>query len=231
MISPYHSVYILLLGLSFSAFLVLMLLLERGEICKGQQSRIQNQMATIASITSLSLVAGFAASVTLWALLPLVIAVVSAWVLCASKNKLKEKRSIENKLWWRFGAPLALAYAILLFSQFPASIAGLPAGLALGHCMLLRAKYRIEAFDKILPAAAAVLGMLLLVVICVIALQHEQAQLLVQHCIVYASCFLASILLWIWPLFSQRKAPAQLVMIVCLGLLVSGYAFYQISII
>lgn len=229
----YQSLAIILAPTAAYSFLLLMLVHYKGQICAGQRSRLSQQFATLWSLSSLGLVSTLVAERHAWAIITLLgLSVVIGWILSIRQLRLAGKRTLDTRIWWLSGAPLILASLIISITHPYSILAMLLAALAVTHWIMVKAKHRLSAFDRILPICAiAVLAL----TVCLCALQiyqyGEQPLLseLTRKFIHLVGFSLAGMLIWLLPLLKDMEPTAGQLGATSLSLIIAGIAVTELQ--
>lgn len=225
-VSFYQQIYPILTLMPIAASGFLALILTKGEICPGQRKRISENMISIWAVLALGLMMGVEAYASLYTLVFGGVAVLSGIALNLLQARLAGKRSVPGH-WLKVPIFLALAAGLILLWQWQQPVLLLEAlllGAVFAHVILLRANYRLTAFNTILPAVGLVCAVLLMLSLGLIAyLSGDPAALVqVQSFVIYrALILLAALGIWGIPLFSQHKYSPNLVSVTTVLLLFS----------
>lgn len=225
-VSFYQQIYPILTLMPIAASGFLALVLTKGEICPGQRKRITENMISIWAVLALGLMIGVESYASLYTLIVGGAAVLGGIVLNLLQARLAGKRVIPGR--WLAG-PIVLAQiaGVIILWQWRQPVLLLEAvllGAVFAHVVLLRAKYRLTAFNYILPAVGLVFAVLLMLSLGLIAyLSSEPATLLlVQDYVIYrALILLAALGIWAIPLYTQNTFTPNLVSITTVLLLFS----------
>ncbi|WP_026959695.1 hypothetical protein [Aliagarivorans taiwanensis] len=224
MLNLYPSLFVALSGSAAVAFLLQMVVLRHGELCAGQRARVQGQFTTITSCATLGALCAFEAGQAFWQTGLLIVAAVMGWGMSWKLSKLRIKQSLDQNWWWLLGAPLCLnALAVVVANPFLLFAFAL-SGASLGHWLLVKAKHRLSAFDKILPFAGILFGMLSMSSAALaLWLGADRAAMAEyqQGFMIFAVLLLSSVLLWLLPMFRDIKPAASALVVVMLGTLAS----------
>ncbi|CAG9297691.1 hypothetical protein [Celerinatantimonas diazotrophica] len=229
----YQSLAIILAPTAAYSFLLLMLVHYRGQICAGQRSRLSQQFGTLWSLSSLGLVSTIVAQRHAWLIIILLtVSVLCGWILSIKQLRLANKRTLDTRIWWLSGAPLIAAALIISAHHRYSILAMLLAALAVTHWIMVKAKHRLSAFDRILPICAiAVLAL----TVCLCALQiyqyGEQPLLAaLTHKFIHLVGFsLAGMLIWLLPLLKDMEPTAGQLGATSLSLIIAGIAVTELQ--
>ncbi|MFM2483029.1 hypothetical protein [Celerinatantimonas sp. YJH-8] len=208
----YQSLAIILPVSGAIGFILLMVILYRGQICAGQRSRLSQQFATLWSLTTLGALSAIAdhqfQQLSTYLIL---LSVIVGWSLSIKQFRLAGKRSLTEHYWWIAGTPLILASLFILYHWPAISLIGLLSGSALTHWLLVRGGHRLHAFDRILP----MIGIIILALfVCLHAFQiwhYGHQPLLPQLTTIFiqmVSFALAGLFIWLLPLFRSMQPTA-----------------------
>ncbi|MBA5763061.1 hypothetical protein H2O73_11935 [Vibrio sp. 404] len=190
----------LLLG----AQIVLTLVLVKGEICPGQRGRVHKMLPTLAilwlAVASLKIQAFMVAAALVY------------FYSQVQTNKTRER----GPLWVLYLANgLALAYVGIMIGEQPTAAAGANVVMQvflLGACfsqlLLIIARSRLQAFQRILPITGVVSAMLasLTVLWSVYGLPEAQLQSIMMPIVSSLGLMLAAALIWCVHLFVAKPA-------------------------
>ncbi|NRA54928.1 MAG: hypothetical protein HRU23_12350 [Gammaproteobacteria bacterium] len=149
----YNMVFPVLSLMPVCALVIICLLLKKGELCPGQRSRFQGELITIWTILCVGLMMGIESQIASWILVVGGLGAGYGVLLSIWQGKLPGKRSIPDKAIYFSLIPLTIFTLGVLCSQ-PNGFAILPmviSGTVLAHLLLVKAKSRLQAFNKILP--------------------------------------------------------------------------------
>ncbi|MFM2484490.1 hypothetical protein [Celerinatantimonas yamalensis] len=229
----YQSLAIILPITCAFSFLLMMIILAKGELCAGQRSRLSQQFSTLWSLSSLGLVSAITAHKTaVIAVVILALSVLLGWCLSIKQLRLAGKRAISLKLWWLSGAPLLISALIIVATHLFSAFAALLSALALTHWLMVKANHRLKVFDKLLPLAGV--GILALMV-CIYALQiwqYGHQPLLAQltrtfiHMVGFA---LAGLLIWLLPALRNMEPTAGQLGATSLSLIIAGISVTELQ--
>ncbi|MGF1911366.1 hypothetical protein L4C38_18235 [Vibrio kasasachensis] len=190
----------LLLG----AQIILTLVLVKGEICPGQRGRIHKMLPTLALLWLA------VASLKMQAFM-----VSAALVYFFSQVQTKKTRE-RGPLWVLYLANgLALAYVGIMISEQPSVAAGAYVVMQiflLGACfaqlLLVIARSRLQAFQRILPIVGVVSVMLtsLTILLSVYGLAEAQLQMIMMPIFTTLAFMIGAAIVWCIPLFVTKPA-------------------------
>jgi hypothetical protein len=208
------------------ALVIICLLLKKGQLCPGQRSRFQGELITVWTILFVALMMGVESAIAGWILIVGALGSAYGVLLSIWQGKLPGKRSIPDKAIYFSLVPLSIFGFGVLCSQ-PSAFAVLPmiiTGTVLAHLLLVKAKSRLQAFNKILPfvGVAAVLVSLIVVMIMLasgseVNLTNEQ----LNDFMWFIGILVAGIALWLLPALSTNPQSHTLLGIATLLILVS----------
>ncbi len=227
----YATLFISLVSCSALSFLMLILVLHKGQLCRGQHSRIQRQLATLVSFVSLAGLSGFESQQNSYLVALVFASALIGWFLCYRLNKLKQKRSLTLKYWWIMAAPLLLAALWVLIQHSLWLFSFIACSGAIAHWLLVKAKHRLSSFDKLLPLIGLATAMLSLICVCGYLMLNpallEQTTTVKQFVIMSVSLLVAT-LLWLSPQFYQTAPPAPLLLAVAFISFISNISLQAI---
>jgi len=222
----YNMVFPVLSLMPIWALVIICLLLKKGELCPGQRSRFQGELITIWTILFVALMMGVESAIAGWILIIGALGAGYGVLLSIWQGKLPGKRSIPDKAIYFALAPLGIFSIGVLCSQANA-FAILPmiiTGTVLAHLLLVKAKSRLQAFNKILPfiGVAAVLVSLIVVMTLIgfgtnEALSAEQ----INDFMWFIGILIGGIFLWLLPALSSNPQSHTLLGIATFLLLIS----------
>jgi hypothetical protein len=231
--SLYTTLFVSLVSCSALAFLVLMLVLHKGELCPGQTGRIQRQLSTLVSFITLAGLSGIESQQATWLLGLVFASALIGWVLTYKINKLKHKRSLNLNYWWLMGTPLLLASVVVLLQHSISIFSFMACAAAIAHWLMVKAKHRLTSFDKLLPFAGLAAAMCSLVAVCVYLVLNqtllEQGDT-VKHFVVMSSLLLLATLLWLFPQLKKTAPPAPLLLAVAFISFISSLNLQALSV-
>ncbi|WP_432452214.1 MULTISPECIES: hypothetical protein [unclassified Agarivorans] len=215
--SVYSTLFFSLISCASLAFLLLMLVLYKGQLCPGQTGRIQRQLGTLVSLITLAALSSIESQQSSWLSALILVAAFAGWALLFQLNKLKHKRSLKLKLWWFMGIPMLAAGLVVLNQQPLFLFTYLVCATALAHWLMVKAKHRLSQFDKVLPCLGIVSAMLSILCLCVYLLampQLSQDPQQIKQFVIVAILLTLAVLLWLAPQFKKQSPPASLLLVV-----------------
>ena len=167
----YDQVFPVLSLMPVWALLVICWLLQKGELCPGQRSRIQGELITLWTVLGVGLMMGMEAVVSGGLLVLGALGVVYGVLLSIWQSKLPGKRSIPDKAIYGALAPLGLfAVGVLwTYGSLVPLLMMMASGTALAHLLIVKARHRLQAFNLLLPVFGVVVAIVSLLVIAVMA--------------------------------------------------------------
>lgn len=186
------------------AQIILTLVLVKGEICPGQRGRVHKMLPTLAvmwlAVASLKIQAFM----------------VSAALMYFFSQVQTKKTREQGPLWVMYLANgLALAYVGIAVGEQSSVAAGANVFMQiflLGGCfaqlLLVIARSRLQAFQRILPVAGVVSAMLtsLTVLLHVYDLPEAQLEMLVTPLLTAFALMITGVVIWCWHMFSGKAA-------------------------
>ncbi|MDO6687981.1 MULTISPECIES: hypothetical protein [unclassified Agarivorans] len=229
--SLYSTLFVSLVSSSALAFLLLMLVLHKGELCPGQTGRIQRQLSTLVSFITLAALSGYESQQAIGLVVLVFISAFLGWVLSFKLNKLKHKRSLPLTYWWAMGAPLLLSAAYILSQHALMVFSFAACAAAMANWLMVKAKHRLTSFDKLLPFVGLAAAMVSLICVCIYLLtsgQLDENSALVKQFVIMSALLLTATLLWLVPLFKKSAPPAQLLLVVTVLSFISSVNLHKI---
>ncbi|MGY5450079.1 hypothetical protein ACVFI8_03925 [Agarivorans sp. MS3-6] len=229
--SLYSILFVSLVGSSSIAFLLIMLILHKGELCPGQKGRIQRQISTLVSFITLAGLSGFESQQDSWLVVLVFASALIGWGLSYRLNKLKHKRSLPLMTWWGMGAPLLVVAATLTSLNGVILFSLLTSGAAISHWLIVKAKHRLSSFDKLLPLLGLISAMLSMMTVCIYLLLNQQLVDNVESIkqfVIMTTLLVSACLLWLVPQFRKTPPPAQLLLAVALLSFISNLSLQKL---
>lgn len=222
----YNMVFPVLSLMPIWALAIICFLLKNGELCPGQRSRFQGELITIWTILFVAIMMGFESTTAVWILVIGIIGGAYGVLLSIWQGKLPGKRSIPDKAIYFSLIPLTIfALGVLFSQQTPFSL--LPmivAGSVLAHLLLVKAKHRFQAFNKILPMIGVIAAVISLAVVMILLMSNGDAPLSnsqVKDFLWFIGFLLGGIFLWLLPAFSSNPQSHTLLGIATFLILIS----------
>ena len=186
------------------AQLILTLVLVKGEICPGQRGRVHKMLTPL---------------IVLW--LAVASLKIEAFMIAAALgyfySQVQTKKTREKgPLWVLYLANgLSLAYVGIMMSEQGSFASGanifaqvLLLGGCFGQLLLLFARSRLQAFQRLLPVVGVVAAMLfaLTVLFQAYGLDEETLKLAAMPILLSMLLLIASVVVWCWHLFTSKTA-------------------------
>lgn len=222
----YNMVFPVLSLMPIWALAVICFLLKNGELCPGQRSRFQGELITVWTILLLAIMMGFESSIARWILVVGIAGSAYGVLLSIWQGKLPGKRSIPDQAIYFSLVPLTVFGLGVLFSQ-PSGFAVLPmiiAGSVLAHLLLVKAKHRFQAFNKILPVAGVITAIISLVVVMIMMMAQGDIAMKDQQLndfMWFIGFLISGLFLWLLPAFSSNPQSYTLLGIATFLILIS----------
>ncbi|MDP2561711.1 hypothetical protein [Psychrobium sp. 1_MG-2023] len=235
-VSFYQVVFPVLSLMPFCALLVVCLILKYGQICPGQHSRIQGELITIWTVLFVALMMGIETSISPWVLAIGGLGGVYGVLLSIWQGKLPNKRAIPDKAIYYSLLPLGFfSIGVLAAQQSPFII--LPmiiTGFILANLLLVKAKHRLEAFNKILPFAGVACSILLLIVVAsLVFITGEQGltDKITSNLYWFIGFLLMGLALWLLPVVSDNPQSHTLLGVATFLILISQVLIYEVIVL
>lgn len=218
------------------ALAVVCLILKYGQLCPGQHSRIQGELITIWTVLFVAIMIGAETPTSTWVLVVGGVGGVYGILLSIWQGKLPNKRAIPDKAIYAALAPLSI-YAVAVLVAQPSPFIMLPmivTGSVLANLLLVKAKHRLEAFNRLLPYAGILATVLALGAVAYhILLAGEQLfNPDMQRDLMWAMGFLIlGLALWILPLISTNPQSHTLLGVATFLLLIAQVLIYEVIVL
>jgi len=235
-ISFYNIVFPILSLMPFCALTIICIILKYGQLCPGQHSRLQGELITIWTVLFVAIMIGAETSTQTWVLVIGGVGGAYGILLSIWQGKLPNKRAIPDKAIYCALVPLAIYSAAIIFNQpsFYVLIPMLITGAVLANLLLVKAKNRLEAFNRILPFSGIFATIVALVAISMTILNGHEALFNneMQRDMMWALGFLAlGIILWILPLISKNPQSHTLLGVATFLLLIAHILMYEVVVL
>ena len=231
--SFYNIVFPVLALMPFCALAIICCILKYGQLCPGQHSRIQSELITVWTIMFVAIMMGAESTISTWILVVGGIGGGYGILLSIWQGKLPNKKAIPDKAIYFSMLPLSIFSLGVLFSQTTPFIV-LPmliAGSALAHLLLVKAKHRLQAFNKILPVTGVVASIVSLLWLSLLIAGGSEAMLsedVVNNLCWFIGFLVMALALWLLPLFSSNPQSYTLLGVATFLLLISQVLIYEI---
>lgn len=219
-----ESLLFTLAPMLLGAQMVLILVLEKGDICPGQRGRIHKLLPALGVLwlaVSLHHISAF---------------IISAGIFTFFSKVQTGKTRAKGPLWILYLTTLLALLFVFTQGMFPLSTSVMFAwigftllmGSSFAHLLLKLARSRLEAFHTILPIIGFLAGILLALVVAWRAMSFsEEALTAIQvEVIVALLTLIIGLLTWVWHMLFKRK-PAKPQLVVSLVLLLSSSLLLQ----
>lgn len=222
----YNMVFPVLSLMPIWALIVICCLLKKGQLCPGQRSRFQGELITIWTILILAIMMGFESTIATWLLVVGLIGGAYGVLLSIWQGKLPGKRSIPDVAIYYSLIPTGIFGLGVLVSQ-PSPFSVLPmimAGSVLAHLLLVKARHRFVAFNKILPAIGVSTALISLITIAILVLSSGEFDLNDQQVngfFWFIGFMVSGLFLWLLPALSTNPQSHTLLGIATFLILIS----------
>jgi len=218
------------------ALSIICLILKYGQLCPGQHSRIQGELITIWTVLFVSMMMAVETDLPVSILVIGAIGGVYGILLSIWQGKLPNKRAIPDKAIYGSLVPIAIYAAGVLLNQeslfiiFPMLVTG----AILAQLILVKAKHRLEAFNKLLPVVGVSLSVISLCVLGFeLATLNDPALLetVLSQVYWYFTFLIIGIILWLLPIFSGDPQSYTLLGVATFLILISQILIYEVVVI
>lgn len=230
----FYSIVVPILGLApFFALAIICLILKFGQLCPGQHSRIQGELITIWTVLFVSIMMAVETTLATPVLVIGALGGVYGMLLSIWQGKLPNKRAIPDKaIYWSL-LPIGIYALGVLVNQGNVFVV-LPmivTGAVLAQLLLVKAKHRLESFNRLLPMLGVVvsviglgfLGFLLMTLPDPSMIDTVSSQLLW-----FFGFLLVGLALWLLPLFSGDAQSYTLLGVATFLILISQILMYEV---
>lgn len=233
----FYNIVVPILGLApFFALSVICLILKYGQLCPGQHSRIQGELITIWTVLIVSIMMAAETNLPIPVLVVGAIGGAYGILLSIWQGKLPNKRAIPDNAIYGALLPIGI-YAIGVVVHQASLFIILPmivTGAVLAQLILVKAKHRLEAFNKILPVTGVVVSVISLIILAFLLITLSDATLLddVMNKIYWFFGFLVfGLVLWLLPMFSGDPQSYTLLGVATFLVLISQILIYEVVVI
>lgn len=235
--TSFYNVVVPILGLApIFALAVICLILKYGQLCPGQHSRIQGELITIWTVLFVSIMMAVETSVSSIILIIGTLGGVYGILLSIWQGKLPNKRAIPDSAIYGALVPLSIyGIGILVNSQHLFVI--LPMiimGAVLSQLLLVKAKHRLDAFNRLLPAIGVVASVISLAILAYFLVSQTDTTLLdsvLSNLYWFFGFISIGLTLWLLPLFSNNSQSYTLLGISTFLILISQILLFEVIVI
>jgi len=233
----FYNIVVPILGLApFVALSIICLILKYGQLCPGQHSRIQGELITIWTVLFVSMMMAVETQLPTSFLIIGAIGGVYGVLLSIWQGKLPNKRAIPDKAIYGSLVPLSIYALGVLFNQASLVIVlpMLVTGAVLAQLILVKAKHRLEAFNKLLPVAGVVVSVISLGVLAFTLATLGDAAFtseILSKVYWYFGFLAFGLVLWLLPIFSGDPQSYTLLGVATFLILISQILFYEVIVI
>ncbi len=235
-ISFYNIVFPILSLMPIFALAIICLILKHGQLCPGQHSRIQAELITIWTVLFVGVMIGAETQTSTWVLVVGGLGGAYGILLSIWQGKLPNKRAIPDKAIYFAMLPLTIYGLVLIWMQ-PSWFVLLPmaiTGAVLANLLLVKARHRLEAFNRLLPYGGIVGTILSLVLVSwtIYAAGEGLFNADMQRDLLWALGFLLlGLSLWVLPLVSDNPQSNTLLGIATFLLLIAQILTYEVVVL
>jgi len=220
----------------FCALVIVCIILKHGELCPGQHSRLQGELITIWTVLFVSIMIGAETATSTWVLALGAVGGIYGILLSIWQGKLPNKRAIPDSAIYFSLLPLG-AYSLAIVINQPSIYIILPmiiTGAVLANLLLVKAKNRLEAFNRLLPFGGVFCTILSLVYVSITIYLGGDGLFTtdMQRDMMWALGFLIlGIGLWVLPLLSSNPQSHTLLGIATFLLLIAQILAYEVLVL
>ncbi|NRA60886.1 MAG: hypothetical protein HRU25_08220 [Psychrobium sp.] len=234
--SFYNIVFPILALMPLCAVGIICCILKYAQLCPGQHSRIQGELITIWTIMFVAIMMGAESTIATWILVVGGVGAGYGILLSIWQGKLPNKRAIPDKAIYFSLLPISVFSVGVLWSQSTVFIVlpMLTAGCALAHLLLVKAKHRLQVFNKILPVTGVIASIVSLLWLSLLIANGQEAMLtsdIVNNLFWCIGFLVLALALWLLPLFSTNPQSYTLLGVATFLLLLSQVLIYEIILI
>jgi len=235
-ISFYNVVFPILSLMPFCALAIICIILKYGQLCPGQHSRIQGELITLWTVLFVAIMIGAETTTSTWVLVIGGLGGVYGILLSIWQGKLPNKRAIPDKAIYASLVPIGL-YSMAVIAQQPSWFVLLPmliTGGVLANLLLVKARHRLEAFNRLLPFSGIFFTMLSLVIVSLLIYVGGEALFNsdMQRDMMWALGFLVlGVGLWILPSISRNPQSHTLLGVATFLLLIAQILIYEVVVL
>lgn len=233
----FYNIVVPILAISpFVSLAIICLILKKGQLCPGQHSRIQGELITIWTVVFVSLMMAAETHLSSWIIAIGVIGGIYGILLSIWQGKLPNKRAIPDKAIYGALVPVGiyalgvLIYQANLFVLLPVVITG----CVLAQLLLVKAKHRLEAFNRLLPMIGVIASVVSLVILAWLLGTNDSAEIFSQitpELYWFFGFLTGGLALWLLPLFSSNEQSFKLLGIATFLTLISQILVYEVIVI
>lgn len=233
----FYSIVVPILGLApFFSLALICLILKYGQLCPGQHSRIQGELITIWTVLSVSIMMGVETTLAMPILVIGALGGIYGILLSIWQGKLPNKRAIPDKAIYGALVPIGIYALGVLVNQGNVFIIipMIVTGAVLGQLILVKAKHRLESFNRLLPilgVIVSVIGLIYLGFSLAILPEPSIIEALSSKLFWFFGFLLIGLALWLLPLFSGDPQSYTLLGVATFLLLISQILMYEVVVI
>jgi len=235
--TSFYNIVVPILGLApVFSLAIICLILKYGQLCPGQHSRIQGELITIWTVVFVSIMMAVETQLPLFVLIVGVIGGVYGMLLSIWQGKLPNKRAIPDAAIYGALFPLGIYAVGVLYHQqnFFIILPTIVTGSVLAQLLLVKAKHRLEAFNRILPAVGVAISVISLGILAYLLLsQPDMAilEFLLNNLYWFFGFLIVGLILWLLPLFSGDAQSYTLLGVATFLILISQILLYEVVVI
>lgn len=235
-ISFYNVVVPILALAPLFALSIICLILKKGQLCPGQHSRIQGELITIWTILFVSIMMAAETALSSWFMAVGIAGGVYGIFLSIWQGKLPNKRAIPDKAIYGALWPLSIyGIGVLLMQQsLFVLLSMIVTGAIIAQLLLIKARHRLQAFNRLLPIIGVVASVVSLIVLAVLLVTNGNEQIIEQvssQLYWFFGFLLVGIGLWLLPLFSGDEQSYTLLGVATFLVLISQVLLYEVVVI
>lgn len=235
--TSFYNIVVPILGLApFFALSIICLILKYGQLCPGQHSRIQGELITIWTVLIVSMMMAAETNLPMPVLVIGAIGGAYGILLSIWQGKLPNKRAIPDNAIYGALLPLGIYAVGVLMNQASVFII-LPmivTGAILAQLILVKAKHRLEAFNKILPVMGVIVSVISLAILAFLLITLADAALLdvvINKLYWFFGFLVFGLALWLLPMFSGDPQSYTLLGVATFLILISQILVYEVVVI
>lgn len=235
--TSFYNIVVPILGLApIFSLAIICLILKYGQLCPGQHSRIQGELITIWTVLFVSIMMAVETQLPLAILVMGGIGGFYGMLLSIWQGKLPNKRAIPDASIYGALIPLSiyaigvLVYQGDLFIILPTIVTG----CVLAQLLLVKAKHRLEAFNRLLPVIGVVVSVISLAILAFLLITQSDTTLLanvINNLYWFLGFLVMGLALWLLPLFSNNSQSYTLLGVSTFLILISQILLYEVIVI
>jgi len=218
------------------ALIIICVILKYGQLCPGQHSRIQGELITVWTVLFVAIMMGAETAISTWILVVGGLGGAYGILLSIWQGKLPNKRAIPDQAIYFSLVPLGLYGAAVLLAQ-PSWFVILPmviTGAVLANLLLVKAKHRLESFNRLLPFAgffAAIIALLFVSITVYLAGEQALSETIVNNLMWTLGFLILGLFLWVLPQVSTNPQSHTLLGVATFLLLISQILIYEVVVL